>query len=110
MFCDAAVEPAVGTVHGFFHVGAAFGFCKVIECHVDVGTNRPLGLHGGFWSDFEATTVDVGFEFDALFGNFNIGQTEDLEATRVSESGFMPGIELGEAAGFLNQFSTRAKN
>ncbi len=82
----------------------------MVESHVDISADGPLGLHGRFGSDFEVGTVDVGFEFDALFGNFDVRETENLEATGVSEGRFMPGIKLGEAAGFLDKLSAWAKN
>ena len=72
VFGDTAVEPAVGALHGFFHIFITLGLREVVECHVNVGTDGPLVAHGGLRGHFEITAVDVGFEFDTVFGDFDI--------------------------------------
>ena len=74
MLRDATVEPGVSAVHSFLHIISIFGFSKMVESHMNIGTDRPLSLHARLRGDFELSTVDVGFEFDALFGNLDIWQ------------------------------------
>ena len=94
MLCDAAVEPSVSTLHGFFHIVVILGFGEVVEGHVNIGADGPLGPHAGFGRHFEITAVDMGFEFDALFGDFDIGEAENLEAARIGESGAVPAAKF----------------
>ena len=92
----------MGAMHGLFHIGAVFRFSEMIESHVDVGADGPLGLHGRFRCDFKIPAVDVGFEFDAFFADFDIGETEDLKTTGVGEGGFVPAVKSREATGLFD--------
>ena len=95
MLGDTAVEPLVGTFHGGFHVVVILGFGEVVESHVNICADSPLGLHARFGSNLEFAAVDVRFEFDAFFGDFDIWQTKNLKTARISESGFVPATKLG---------------
>ncbi len=83
---------------------------SLIECHVDVGANFPLGLHGdlGVHADFVA--VDVGFEGDAVMVDFGISKGKHLKTARIGKGWTMPASEFGETAGFFDKVWTGSED
>ena len=70
----------MGALHGFFHILVAVGFGEVVERHMNIGADSPLIAHGGFWSHFEITAIDMGLEFDSVFGDFDVGKGKYLKS------------------------------
>lgn len=102
VFSDATFEPSVGAAHGALHVGAIVRLSEVVESHVDVGADGPLGLHARLRGDFKLVAVDVGFELGAVFVNLDIGERKNLKTARIGKSGAVPARELSETTRLLN--------
>ena len=70
---DAAVEPAVGELHGVFGV-AVVGLAgsALVEGHDDVGSDDTLYVHHPFGGEEVAAAVDVGAEGATLVGDFAV--------------------------------------
>ena len=108
VFGDATGQPRVCAFHCFFHIFVIFGFREMVERHVDVGADLPLGAHRRFGRHFEFIAVDVGFKFRAFGGDFHIRQRKNLEAAGIGKSRAVPARKLGETAGGFNQLGARS--
>ena len=105
---DAAVEPAVGELHGVFGV-AVVGLAgsALVEGHDDVGSDDTLNVHYPFGGEEVAAAVDVGAEGAALVGDFAVfGKRENLKAAAVGEQRAFPTVEAVEATGSAEDVET----
>ena len=106
MLCDVAREPIMRAEHGLANevfVGRIYG---LIESHVDIGADSPLGLHGDFGVHADFVAVDVRLKSDAVVVDFGIGEGKHLETARISKSWAVPAGEFGETAGFFDKVWT----
>lgn len=103
VFGEVAREPGVGIFHGALHDGVVAGVGGLVEGHMDVGTDLPLGLHGDFGGHTEEIAVDVGLEGDAVLVNSGGGKGKHLEAAGIGEAWAVPGGEVCEAADLFDE-------
>ncbi len=110
MFGNVTWEPVVGANHGFSDEVFVGGIDGLIESHVDIGANFPLGLHGnlGIHADFVA--VNMGFESNAIVVDFSVCEGKHLEAARVSKSWTVPASKFGKSASLFDKVWARSKN
>lgn len=59
MFGNIARKPIMGANHRLFDEFFVGGIDGLIESHVDVGANFPLGLHGDFRVHANFVAVDM---------------------------------------------------
>ena len=95
MFGNVAWEPVVGANHGFSDEVFVGRINRLIESHVNVGTNFPLGLHGDFWIHADFVAVDVRFKSDTIVVNFSIRERKHLKTARIGKSWTMPASKFG---------------
>ncbi len=100
---DVLWEPVVGATHGFEHDVVVAGVGGLVEGHVNVSADFPLGLHAGFWSHADFVAVDVRLEGDTFVIDFGVRKGKHLEAAGIGEGWSVPIGELGEAAGFFDE-------
>lgn len=110
VFSDIARKPIVRAKHSLANKVFVRRIDGLIESHVDVGADLPLGLHGDFGIHADFVAVDVGFKCDAIVVDFSIGQGKHLEATGIGKGWAVPAGEFGEAAGFFDEFGARGEN
>jgi hypothetical protein len=103
---EAAVEPAVGEVHGVLRVLVfGIGGRALVEGHHDVRPDGALYVHYGFGGEEVLAAVDMALEYYTLFGDLAVGgEGEYLEAAAVGEYGAVPVHEAVEAAGGFHGF------
>lgn len=100
----------MGALHGLadeFFVSRIDG---LVESHMDIGTNFPLGLHGNFGIHADFVAVNMRLESDAIVVDFGICEREHLKAARIGESWTVPAGKFGEAASFFNKVWTWGEN
>lgn len=100
----------MGADHGFTHEFFVGRIDGLIESHVNIGTNFPLGLHGNFRIHADFIAVDVRFEGDAVVVDFGIREGEHLKAARIGESWAMPASKFGKSAGFFDKIWAWSEN
>lgn len=110
VFGDVLREPVVSAAHGFEHDIVVARVGGLVEGHVDVGADFPLGLHAGFRGHADFVAVDMRLESNAFVIDFGVGQGKHLEAARVGESWGVPVGKFGEAAGFFDEVRAGGKN
>ena len=108
---DTTVEPAMGALHGLLCVLAVGGTrATLVKCHDDVGTNLALDIHDVLGGKHQFTSIYMRRELHALFGHFaDIGQGEDLEATRVGENRACPALKTVQATRFVQDLGARTQ-
>ena len=101
----------MGALHGFLCILAVGGTrATLVKCHDDVGTYLALDIHDVLRGEHEFPSVDMGGELHALFGHLaNIGEGEDLEATRVGEDRACPALKTMQAARLVQDVGARTQ-
>jgi hypothetical protein len=99
--------------HRALHRGAHIGGVRVdelVEGHGDVGAEHRLDLHGPLRRQPVLGAVQVREERDAVIVDpGSIGETEDLEATRIGQDRSVPGHEPMQATQARDTLGGRAQ-
>lgn len=99
----------MGAEHSLLHDRVVTRISGLVESHVDVGADLPLGAHGAFGSHANRIAVAVRLEGDAVGVDFGVGKGKHLEAARVRKGGFLPVGEFVDAAGLSDKLGAWGK-
>jgi hypothetical protein len=106
MVCCTPLEPTQSAFERIFR-GCPLRLPRydVVQCHCDVGTQRPLDIDSLFGREFSAASVHVRLEFYAVFVDLaEAFEREDLKTSRICQKRMRPGHEFVEAAQCRNHF------
>lgn len=73
MLGDITRKPVVRAEHGLANEGFVGGIDGLVESHVNISADLPLGLHGDFGIHADFIAVDVRFEGNPVVVDFGVG-------------------------------------
>src|SRR5690606_10997460 len=92
----AALQPTVGHVKGSLSILVITRIWRtLVKCHNDICTDNALRIHDIFWGEQMLRTIDMRTEGHTFLFNFaHLSERVHLIASRVSQQGLVPPIEL----------------
>src|SRR5690606_38619050 len=93
-------QPPMGSVHGLACIAIfAWPVCTLVECHDDIGTDRPLGVDDVFGGESVPRAINVGGKKHAFLCDLaRAPERIHLVPSAVGQDGPVPTVEFVQAA------------